>query len=314
MNGNFIFNPTNPAAAQTLSGVISGGGVLKVGNGTLTLSGANTYTGGTIISGGTLQVGTNGPSGSLGGGNVTNHSVILFNRSNSVTFANAISGTGSVVKTGAGILMLTGANIYSGNTTVSNGTLIVSSVGGDMNLNGGTLATTVVGSVGTLNVAGSMNISAGTVLVTLNKTSSPSNSLVSVGGGISSSGGTVTLLNFGPAVVVGDKFTLFNQPVAGGAAMPMVSPGFSVANNLAVDGSVTVTAVAPPAIITPTLSGGILNLSWPAAWTGLHLQAQTNPLTIGLSTNWVAILGSDATNNYATTVNPNASVFYRLAP
>ena len=94
----------------------------------------------------------------------------------------------------------------------------------------------------------------------------------------------------------------------------MVSPGFSVANNLAVDGSVTVTAAAPPAIITPTLSGGILNLSWPAARTGLHLQAQTNPLTIGLSTNWVAILGSDATNNYATTVNPNASVFYRLAP
>ena len=176
---------------------------------------------------------------------------------------------------------------------------------------GGTLAPVSVGSISTLNVAGNMTISSGSVLVTLNKSLSPSSSAVSVTGAITNSGGTLKLLNFGPDVVVGDKFTLFNQPVGGGAAMTIVSPGFTVTNNLAVDGSVTVTVISPPGTgkITPILSAGQFNLSWPAAWIGLHLQSQTNPLTIGLSTNWVTIAGSDASNNYMTTVNPNTSVF-----
>src|SRR5262249_42389338 len=45
------------AQAQTLSGVISGGGLLKVSAGTLTLSGANIYSGNTELDGnGTLAV------------------------------------------------------------------------------------------------------------------------------------------------------------------------------------------------------------------------------------------------------------------
>jgi autotransporter-associated beta strand protein len=51
--------------STTVSGVIAdggssggtGGALVKVGNGTLTLTGANTYTGGTTINGGTLQIG-----------------------------------------------------------------------------------------------------------------------------------------------------------------------------------------------------------------------------------------------------------------
>ena len=304
-------------AAQTLSGPINGTGPLKVSNGTLTLSsGQNDYTGNTIISGGTLQVGGGGASGSVGSGNITNNSLLVFNRSDSVTFTNVIRGAGSMVQQGSGTLTLTAANTFTGTTTVSNGTLVVSSVGGGMNVNGGTLVPVVVGSIGPLSVAGSMNISSGNVLVTLNKSLSPSNSLVSVGGTINSSGGTLELLNYGPAVVAGDKFTIFNQPV-GGAAMTIVSPGFSVTNNLAVDGSVTVTDIAPPetATITPMLSGAQLTLSWPAAWTGLHLQAQTNSLAVGLNTNWVTISGTDVANGFTNTLNTtNGSVFYRLAP
>jgi len=314
-NNGVMFEYAAPAA-QTLSGPINGTGPLKVSNGTLTLSsGQNDYTGNTIISGGTLQVGAGGTSGSVGSGNITNNSVLVFNRSDNVTFTNVIRGAGSTVQQGSGTLTLTAANTFTGTTTVSNGTLVVSSVGGGMNVNGGTLVPVVVGSIGTLSVAGSMNLSSGTVLVTLNKSLSPSNSLVSVGGTINNSGGTLKLLNYGPAVVVGDKFTIFSQPV-GGSAMTIVSPGFSVTNNLAVNGSVTVTDVAPPGTgkITPTLLGGQFNLSWPASFTGLHLQTQTNPLTIGLNTNWVTIPGSDATNSYYTTMNPSAPVFYRLAP
>jgi fibronectin-binding autotransporter adhesin len=47
----------NNNASTEYSGVMSGsGGIVKIGNGTLTLSGANTYTGDTILSGGSLVV------------------------------------------------------------------------------------------------------------------------------------------------------------------------------------------------------------------------------------------------------------------
>ena len=315
-SATLTYDPVNPDS-QTLSGVISGTGLLQVNNGTLTLSGANTYTGGTTISGGTLQVGTNGTSGSLGCGNVTNNSSLIFNHSDNVTFGSAISGTGSVVQNGSGTLTLNGANTYTGATTVSNGTLVVNSVSGDMNVSGGTLAPGNGGSVSTLNVTGNLTISSGTLLASLNKSMSPSNSLVSVAGAINYAGGTLKLLNFGPGLAVGDKFTIFNKSITGGNAMTIISPGFTVANNLAADGSVTVASVAPPETgqITVTLLSGQLNLSWPTAWTGLHLQFQTSPLTTGLSTNWVTIPGTSTGNSYSNLVNAtNGCAFYRLSP
>jgi hypothetical protein len=122
------------------------------------------------------------------------------------------------------------------------------------------------------------------------------------------------LINAGPAVQVGNKFTIFSQPVTGGGTMTIVSPGFTVANNLAVDGSVTVTAVQPAPTITSSVVGSQLNLSWPSAWTGgVHLQAQTNTLAVGIANNWVTIPGTDLSNTYSTTINPtNPAVFYRL--
>jgi outer membrane autotransporter protein len=109
-----------------LGGAIADGsspGMLeKTGSGRLVLTGANTYTGGTTIQAGTLQIGAGGKAGSLSG-DVTNHSVLVFDRGDELTFAGAISGTGSLIQQGAGTLVLTGANTYSGGTTVTAGTL-----------------------------------------------------------------------------------------------------------------------------------------------------------------------------------------------
>jgi autotransporter-associated beta strand protein len=48
----------------------------------------------------------------------------------STTFAGIISGAGGLVKTGTGTLTLSGGNIYSGQTLISSGTLLVSNGGG----------------------------------------------------------------------------------------------------------------------------------------------------------------------------------------
>ncbi|EPZ9323245.1 autotransporter-associated beta strand repeat-containing protein, partial [Salmonella enterica subsp. enterica] len=103
---------------------ISGSGqVVKSGDETLTLSGSNTYTGGTLISGGTL-VASNVEA--LGSGDVTNNAVLELNTGSD--FTNNISGSGQVVKSGDETLTLSGSNTYTGGTTISDGTLIATSV------------------------------------------------------------------------------------------------------------------------------------------------------------------------------------------
>jgi hypothetical protein len=88
-------------------------------------------------------------------------------------------------------------------------------------------------------------------------------------------------------------------------------------NKLAIDGTLAVIGTACPnpdrTNITAVVAGNTLNLSWPPDHLGWLLQVQTNALTIGLSTNWVTIPGSDALTNLAVPLDPaNGTVFYRL--
>jgi autotransporter-associated beta strand protein len=106
----------------TRSSAINGTGNLeKTGANTLTLSGNNTFTGGTLISVGTLQF----IDGGAVAGNITNNAVLLFNRSDSATVSNAISGAGALIKEGAGTVTLAGSNSYRGNTTIAAGKLVI---------------------------------------------------------------------------------------------------------------------------------------------------------------------------------------------
>ncbi|EGX3498203.1 autotransporter outer membrane beta-barrel domain-containing protein [Salmonella enterica] len=108
----------------TFDNAISGSGqVVKSGDETLTLSGANSYTGGTLISSGTL-VANNVEA--LGSGDVTDNATLELNTSG--TFDNVISGSGQVVKSGDDALTLSGSNTYRGGTTISGGTLVATSV------------------------------------------------------------------------------------------------------------------------------------------------------------------------------------------
>src|SRR5205814_1756479 len=155
--------------AITIANLVSGTGALtQAGTGTTILTGANTYSGTTTINAGILQIGNGGATGSLGTGNVTDNGTLARNRtstlttanqvpgppapsappdlrdalpirSDTITIANPISGTGALTQAGTGTTILTGANTYSGTTTISAGALQVG--------NGGT-----TGSLGTGNV------------------------------------------------------------------------------------------------------------------------------------------------------------------
>ena len=143
------------ATSTTLSGVISGtGAVTKAGAGTMTLSGANTYTGATTVSAGTL---TNGAAGVIadtsavtvasgatwnlatfnetvgslaGAGNVTlgSATVTCGGDNSSTTYAGVLSGTGALVKGGTGTLTLASTQTYSGSTTITGGSLRLSTL------------------------------------------------------------------------------------------------------------------------------------------------------------------------------------------
>ncbi|VEA86008.1 ShdA [Salmonella enterica subsp. enterica serovar Goldcoast] len=157
---------------------ISGSGqVVKSGDKTLTLSGANSYTGGTTISGGTL-VATNVEA--LGSGDVTDNATLELNTGG--TFDNVISGSGQVVKSGDEMLTLSGANSYTGGTTISGGTLVVSNVealgsgdvtdnatlelntGGDFDNNIGGTGSVVKSGDKTLTLSGANSYTGGTTI------------------------------------------------------------------------------------------------------------------------------------------------------
>ncbi len=153
----------------------------KTNSGTLTILTTNSYTGPTIINGGVLEVAqlANGGAASaigaadntsgnlqIGGATLrytgvsvstdhgatitgTNSVLDVTNSATTLTVSGSLTGSGTLAKSGAGILILSGANGH-GATTVSNGTLQVNSVvnaigTGPLNLAGGTVRLNVSG-------------------------------------------------------------------------------------------------------------------------------------------------------------------------
>ncbi|HPB24178.1 MAG TPA: choice-of-anchor D domain-containing protein [Bacteroidales bacterium] len=100
-------------------------------------------------------------------GNNTNN-IINIDGSGGVTISAIISGTGKALTkagTGTGILILSGANTYSGGTTITSGILQLGATGvladaGAITLNGGTLSTGAT--TGFSETAGTLNLNAST--------------------------------------------------------------------------------------------------------------------------------------------------------
>ncbi|BBU30805.1 hypothetical protein BTHE68_45390 [Burkholderia sp. THE68] len=154
-------------AAGTFDGTISGTGGLRVQGGTEVLAGNNTYSGGTTLAGGSLHVASDTNLGAAAGaltfhgGDLTitqsmdtARAIVIGAEGASLTTlagvtldaSGPISGTGSLVKNGAGTLAVSGANTFTGGTLINGGTVQIgsgSSLGsGAIVLNGATLGTT----------------------------------------------------------------------------------------------------------------------------------------------------------------------------
>ena len=191
---------TSPAA---FSGIISGGGsVTKSGSGTLTLSGANSYTGKLTVSAGALTVNStgllcgticdviiNGGTVTLnnasqtiedlagtGGSLVLNGTALTATLSSQAaerTCATVISGTGSLIINGPTFNeTLSGANTYSGSTTLIAGQTIINSTStlgngaGTLHLSGGTLTTSASRTASTAPVANPIDLTADSAITT----------------------------------------------------------------------------------------------------------------------------------------------------
>jgi autotransporter-associated beta strand protein len=244
----------NNGANTTYSGTLSGGGsLMKIGAGTLTLTGEGTFTGATTIQSGVLNVGsanplnTNAPGGAIiftGGtlrysaANQQDYSARIQNstgaisvdtNSQNVTFASALSSTntGGLMKAGAGTLTMTAANAYTGGTTVNVGTLSYDSTSGGVGaftINGGTAASNALGGTvqfintatagsGTYTDNGTTYVVAGTI------------ANAAAQGGLTEFYNTATagagtfIINGGPGSGYGSGFTEFhNSSTAGNGA------------------------------------------------------------------------------------------------
>ena len=209
LQGNIVNNATvafDQTANGTYAGAMSGtGSLVKTGAGALTLTGANSYAGTTTVNAGTLI----GNSTSLQG-NILNNAALVFDQASNGVYASALSGSGMLTKTGAGLLNLTGNSVVGGGTTVSAGTLAVNgsltsnvtvgaggAIGGTgtitglLALNGGTLAPG--NSIGTLNVTGNFSQAGGVYQVEANA-GGQSDKIVATGTAAISGGTTVQVL------------------------------------------------------------------------------------------------------------------------
>jgi autotransporter-associated beta strand protein len=226
---------------------------------------------------------------------------------------------GGLIKKGSGTVYLDGANSYTGSTIVSNGVLAgVGIIAGPVLVpSNGKIGAGDPGLTGLLSVNNNLTIQGGATL-RINKTAGiPSSDQIAVLNTVNY-GGILFVTNItsdATPLVIGDTFTLFTATTHNGNFTAIQgSAGLGMAFSFT-NGILSVVAGPPttPTNITFNITGGTLNLSWPSAYTGWVLQSQTNGLSVGISNNWVDIIGSGATNQQAIPLNPqNPTVFYRL--
>jgi autotransporter-associated beta strand protein len=226
---------------DTLNYTISGSGTIagftqlfKTAGGTLTLNNNNTYTGKTTVTGGILELG-----GSLATSEIANSAALVYNLSSPQTVSYALTGGGSLTKTGAATLTLQGNKNFGGGVIVNQGTLHINAGGWYTNPFGQT-NTVTVNSGGTLSTAyaHSLGVDQNTIVINGGTLALGAENYISnlqmtggtvSGGELRTWGGTMTFNASSTGAVISSPFSL-----VGGATLS-VDDG-SVADDLTISG------------------------------------------------------------------------------
>ncbi|GAB1582842.1 autotransporter-associated beta strand repeat-containing protein [Phyllobacterium phragmitis] len=259
-------------ADLTLGGDVGGaGGLVKTGAGTLTLSGANSY-GGTTVQAGTLKAGSDTAFGAatgtltvnagtadlnghsmtlaglkgtggevkLGDATVGASTLTLNQTAATASYAGIISGTGALVKNGAGALTLSGANSFAGGLTVGGGSVVAGSATafgtGVLTVNAGTAdlngkSMTLAGLKGTGGEVKLGDATVGASTLTLNQTAATASyaGIISGTGALVKNGaGALTLSganSFAGGLTVGGGSVVAGSATAFGPGMLTVNAG-----------------------------------------------------------------------------------------
>lgn len=247
----------------------------------------------------------------------------------------------SLTLTGGATLAFSNVHTYSGDTTISAGTLALSGGGAILNSSpinlaagttldasarvDGTLtlgAAQVLKGDGAFNVVGSLT-NKGTIELKLSKAGATLSNDSIQGLNQITYGATLKLdITASPALSTSDSFILFYANSYSGAFTNFLpaTPGFGLAwdaSTLATDATLRIKQ--GPALNSTNITavvvggGGSLQIDWPSDHLGWSLQVQTNAVGVGLSTNWFRVSGSDTVTQEVVPLNPaNGSVFYRL--
>jgi fibronectin-binding autotransporter adhesin len=253
------------AGSASLTLTESGGdnfsGGIAVNAGTLILDNANSAISGglTVAASATAQIGNNSANGVLPAGTVSVDGTLVFSRSDDLTVASAIGGTGSVVKKSAGKLTMTANNTFIGVTIVTNGTLAlagsgtlsnstqVAVTGAALDLSGKTVPTTLT----------SLNVTNANLTVNIPNLQTPLNVTDLVPGGITN---LINLSALPPIASYPVTLTLIQAANAingfnfGVGTLPAGSPSFVGTVSLSGDQlSVRLTLTAGPIGVRPQM-------------------------------------------------------------
>jgi outer membrane autotransporter protein len=217
-NGSVVLGSnylTIAQAAGVFSGAVTGTGGVMVTGGSQVLSGNSSFSGTLGISeGATVRIGDGGSAGSITG-DINNWGMLVFDRSDALTYGGTITGgKGTLGITGGGTLTLTGANSYNANTIIDQATLMIG--------NGGTGGRLGYGDT----------IFAGTSALVFNRSNSYAYRGALIGDG------TLRQIGSGTTILAGD-LTRFagNTEVSGGTLQLESLPGgdMTVANTATID-------------------------------------------------------------------------------
>jgi fibronectin-binding autotransporter adhesin len=294
--GTLANSGTTRIQSGDFAGTITGtGGIEKTGTGTLILAGANSYSGTTTISGGTLQIGNGGTGGTLGGGDVVNNASLIFNRSDTISVGNLISGTGRLTQAGSGTLFLSGGNTYSGGTSITAGLIRFNGGGnfgtGNITLNGGGLQWA---SGNSFDISSRLNaIGSGGGIFDTNGNNVTLASILSGTGAITKVGaGTLTLSGAntysGGTFINAGTLSIGDQAALGSGGVTINSGG-----TLSLDGSITLSKDL-------TSNGGTVSVSGPSTLTGLISGSGIN-FAASDPTSSIGIVLQNGGNSYGTT-------------